>query len=327
MSIDIVNKKKQLFPELYNTAGSSNVGSNSLGQTADTLWQTVASTVIQKSELILAPLSELSTDLTNDIVVTPPGVQPTAYVEVVDGMGDALVNATDWEQSAATNRYVPVVMNRISRPFGLSSYDLAHGERIDAKLVAAIEAVAKGVFTKFVAALAAKMPTVATTDVAATATALGTKMLTGYSDIDPVYVTKTLSPIFGETGKVDNLVLGPNGYAQLIPTNALSLQLAKGTYGMGSIHESAMLSGVSTGMDVYGLAMRKNAVAFAGCRPYIDEDFEIAVRDLGTICGLPLLLKSWTVKGKELIYNSVETMAGFAIANTDGVFVLGKKSS
>jgi hypothetical protein len=40
------------------------------------------------------------------------------------------------------------------------------------------------------------------------------------------------------------------------------------------------------------------------------------------VAGIPLLLKTWTEKGKEVIFNSVETMAGFAVGNVNSIALL-----
>jgi len=306
-----------------------NVGSNNLGQTADTLWRVIADEWIDTTTKKYTFLDACTTQIRDVIPMEGPGVRPVVNVEMMLGAGTAIINAADWEQSALTNKYIPVTLDRISRPFGLSTYDLMHGERIGTKIGTAIEAVVAGVFAQFSAAIAAVMPAVGaagiTAPVAPTTTAAGTAgmLVANKADWKPEFVAGTVSALFGDYGPVEHLLLSPDALAPLVPSNALSLNYADGgTYGIDRISSTAGIkSAISDSPGCSGLAMRRDAVLMAGGRPDLSGlESVVSVRDLGTVAGIPLALKSWVRPGSEQIYLSVETMAGFAIGNTNALY-------
>lgn len=304
-----------------------NVSNNNLGQTADTLWRVIADEWIDTTTKKYTFLDACTTQIRDVIPMEGPGVRPVVNVEMMLGAGTALINAADWEQSQLTNKYVPVTLDRISRPFGLSTYDLMHGERIGTKIGTAIEAVVAGVFAQFCAVVAAAMPATTTATVAPvapTATAGGTAglLVTSAADWTPEFVARTVSSLFGDYGNVEHLLLTPDALAPLVPSNALSLNYATGgTYGIDRISSTAGIKDAITGSKCAGLAMRRDAVLMAGGRPDLSGlESVVSVRDIGTVAGIPLSLKSWVKPGSEQIYLSVETMAGFTIGNTAALY-------
>lgn len=302
------------------------VGSNDLGQTANTLWRIVADEWIDIVTKKYTYLDAVTTEIRDSITVEGHGVRPVVNVEMMLGAGTAIKNATNWEESALTNKYIPVTLNRISRPFGLSSYDLAHGERVGTKIGTAIAAVVAGVFADFCTLVASAMPTTLTADaapVAPTSTTAGTAGLLTVTQANwtPEFVAHTVSALFGEYGPVEHLLLTPDALAPLVPANALALDYtAPGTYGIDRITSTAGLSAAITGGKCYGLAMRRDAVLMAAGTPDLSGFDPISVRDLGTVAGIPLLLKSWFKPGSEQMWFSVETMAGFALGNTNALY-------
>lgn len=321
MHNEIVKRKKALFPTLFMSAEerkafqanmAAQVDQNNLGGSAAPIWQIISPEAIDAVSKKYFDLSRTN-HVVEGYIPAAPGVRPVVNVEVITGTGGALKNATEWNVSAMQNKYVQVTMDRYSRPFGLSSYDLMHGERIQTKIGAAIEAVVAEVVDDFFGLIANSPGQPDNSD--PSATAIGNKRAT-LATFGPEYVAQTLSPIFGGYGPVDDLILDPNYFAKLVPTNALSLGTGPGAYGIEYIHRSAGLNKVSTNTEgVVGLALRKNAVAAAFGVPSFDELTGIAVQDLGRVAGIPLVLKTWTEKGSEIIWNSVETLAGFKLAN------------
>lgn len=317
MHNEIVKRKKALFPTLFMSAEerkafqanmAAQVDGNNLGGSAAPIWQIISPEAIDAVSKKYFDLSRTN-HVVEGYIPAAPGVRPVVNVEVITGTSPALKNATNWDQSGMVNKYVQVTMDRYSRPFGLSSYDLMHGERIQTKIGAAIEAVVAEVVKDFFAVLQSTIsgPPSGSSKPSATHSAF----LTVPANFGPEYVAGTLSAIFGGYGPVDDLVLDPSLFAKLVPTNALSLGTEPGSYGIEYIHRTA---GIPTGLK--GFALRKNAVAAAFGLPSFDELTGIAVQDLGRVAGIPLVLKSWTNKGAEVIYNSVETLAGFKVANT-----------
>lgn len=322
MHNEIVKRKKALFPTLFMSAEerkafqanmAAQVDQNNLGGSAAPIWQIISPEAIDAVSKKYFDLSRTN-HVVEGYIPAAPGVRPVVNVEVIDGAGSAIKNATNWDQSDMDNKYVQVTMDRYSRPFGLSSYDLMHGERIQTKIGAAIEAVVAEVINDFFTLLVSapcgpdgSLPT---------STAVGNIHVSA-ANFSPEFVAHDISPIFGGFGPVDDLILDPTFFAKLVPTNALSLGTAPGSYGVEYIHRTAGLNtpSPSTLAGYHGFALRKNAVAAAFGVPSYDELTGIAVQDLGRVAGIPLILKTWTNKGAEVIYNSVETLAGFKIAN------------
>ena len=330
MSLD--ERRKALYPELFMSASereqatarlaekmSAEMGTpaggldatmaNSLGSSANALWQVVAPTAIDAVTKQYFDLSKtnhvVETGLTNN-----PSVRPVVHVEVVKGAGEVMKDATDWEQTALDNSYVPVTLHRYSRSFCLYNSDIMKGERIATKLAAAVEVVVKGVVSDFVSLVS-------------NVTSPNTPELTlSLSTFGPEYVAHNISGVFGGAGRVDDLILPPDYFAKLVPVNALSLGTAPGTYGIGEIHCSA---GMETGgLDFVGFALRKSGVAVGFGLPDLSNMPGIAVRSLGTVAGIPLIVKSWVDAKTEAIWNSVETMAGFAKGDEAAICILRK---
>lgn len=289
------NRVDTLFPGVFNKVEEIS-NENALGST-DNLWKTVSDKYVDKVRKILAPIDGLTLDVYPDLVVRNPKAGATVQVEVIDSMGDAIENNTDWNKSDIENHYVDVKLDRISRPFYLTSYDLMHGERIESKVGAAMETVAQAVVKKFF--------TTATTGAAK-------ETLAGF---DPE-TAASLSAAFGDARETDALILEPAAYAKIVPTNGLSLDpKAEGTYGIGRIHKS--LIGVE---GVNAIALAKDAVVGAlGTQEILLNQQGQFVQSLGTIAGIPMVLIGHWSYDEQAMKMSVETFAGFAQTSADFV--------
>ena len=336
---ELVKRKKALFPALFMSADERSqfearmaaqvVDNNNLGQSDASLWSIISPEAIDATAKKYFDLGR-TTHVVEGYIPSAPGVRPTVHVEVVTSAGGAIKNATDWDQSNLVNKYVPVTLDRYSCPFGLSSYDIMHGETIKSKVGAAIESVVAAVVNAYFTTAAAAAPT-ASGAAAPTATNAG-RFLADASTFGPEVVAQQVSAIFGGYGPVDDLILDPSLWAKLVPTNALGLGTEPGTYGVEYMHRTAGLNmaannGLTATTGLLGLAVRRNGIVAGFGVPSYDETQGIAVRALGTVAGIPLVLKSWTDRGKEIIYNSVETMAGFAVANPLSISVLTDATS
>lgn len=339
MHNEIAKRKKALFPSLFMSAeerkafeatmASQVVDNNNLGQSTTSLWSIISPEAIDAVSKKYFDLGR-TTHVVEGFIPSAPGVRPTVHVEVITGAGGALKNATDWNQSNLANKYVPVTLDRFSCPFGLSSYDIMHGEQIRTKIGAAIETVVAAVVNAYFATALAAAPTAS--GAAAPSAANAGRFVVDASTFGPEVVAGQLSAIFGGYGPVDDLVLDPTLWAKLVPTNALGLGTEPGTYGIEYLHRSAGLNmaannGLSATTGLLGLAVRRNGIVAGFGVPSYDETQGIAVQSLGSVAGIPLLLKTWTERGKEIIYNSVETMAGFTVANPLSISVLADSTS
>lgn len=335
----MITNRELLFPELYagfKTAdrqgqmemeraiditmgmqGASTVGNNNLGTASSTIWQTLAKPYIDASAQALDYLTDMTLDLRPDTFIPDAeGAPVTVNVEVVDGVGEALTNPTDFEQSDIDNGYTKVDVNLKARPFGLSQYDLLRGERIQPKLGAAINALVRGINADFYAALAAVAPSGTETVEPAEGKSGRVALTNGASDLTAEYAARKISPIFGTAGDVDLLGMSPMAYSNLIPINALDLGTGNGQYGIGAIRKLHHLAGAAGVQNVcHAVALRKNAVAVCGGN--IDPNYYpegCSVRPLGQVAGINLQLVTWGANKSRQIWCSVEAMIGFKVA-------------
>ena len=108
-------------------------------------WRTVASKSLAEVKEVFAPLDRYTTDFTDEIVAFGPGRAVTLTIEIAKEVGEAIKDADDWDVSAVETEPVNIVCHRYSRPFLVTSYDMAAGSRLEGKLKKAVEAVVKSV--------------------------------------------------------------------------------------------------------------------------------------------------------------------------------------
>lgn len=288
---DIKNRIDVLFPQINNRVEDI---SNDNTLESNTLWAKMSEKFADKCKKILAPLGGVVMDVQTDLQVVNADALPVVGVEVVNSMGNALVDTNTWDSTAVNSSVVNVQLHRISCPFTLTAYDLQHGERVESKITAAAETVAKGVVAQFATAIA------------------GVDAET-ISEFSPAAAAE-MSGVFDV--ETNALLLSPAQYSKIVATSTHSLDpAAQGAYGINHIFKST-----GTG-DI--VALTSDAVAGAICTPQVllnHAGSGIEVRQIGSIAGFPMLLKAqydWNEKLK----CSVEVMAGFTVANSDGIKV------
>lgn len=291
---DLQNKANSVFPGLFNQVEDVE-NANSLGAT-EALWKTVSDKWCDTTRKKLAPVQDFILDVYPEMQVANPKANPVVQVEVITGMGNALVNATDFNQTEITNKYVAVELKHIARPFSLSMYDLTKGERIESKLAAAAEAVAQGVYAQFVTA------------------AKGAGEATALASLTPE-VAVQISAAFGAQAETHALILDPANYAKLVPTNGLSLNPdAEGTYGIGKIYKSYIDGGTTE-----GIAVTRDGIAGAvGTKEVFEGLPGTSVRQIN-VAGIPMLVLAKFDFDTHSIKVSVETWAGFAVTDATRV--------
>lgn len=272
------------FPSIHNKLEDV---SNENQVATDALWKKVSEKCEIMVKKTLAPLDGITMDMQSELIVQNPDANPVVQVEVIESVGEAIVDCDDWDQTAIKNKYVPVTLHRISRPFSLTCYDLMNGERVESKVLAAAEVVAQGVVAQLAAAL---------TDIEAEE----------LSDFSPEIAAK-LSGEFDVEAHA--MILSPKEYAKIVPTSALSLNPnAEGVYGFDTIRKGNGLGDV--------LTLTKGAIAGAIATPAVlkNHGTGMDIRQIGSIAGIPLILKS-KYDWNETLKCSVETMCGFAVTN------------
>lgn len=291
------------------------VAGNTLNPTNATLWSTISDKFVDASRKRYVDLRRFAYAQAPSVPL-PEGVAAPVYVPVVESAGPCLTDATNWDQTALNQKYVPVTTHRKSRPYALDSYDLASGERIEQKLGAAIESVVAGCWADIATAIKAALPASVASTTAATSTNAGV-FVTSADTWGPDVVAKQLSTLFGDYAQPDVLALSPFLYGGIVPTNALSLNPeTEGVYGIRHIAQgagmAAMAANESTNVGK-GFVCRGNALGVATMLPHLSDFTGIATRYLGEHNGIPLLLKLWDSRGTETLRFSVETRFGVAV--------------
>ena len=285
-----------------NVTGEQNVDENALQGTTtpkDTLWSVVLEEALDETKKVLAPVKATSYDVKEAFNYLPPAAGqalPNVQVMVITDAGTVSKDGTsDWN-SNMSSKIVSVPLTRYSRSFGLSMFDAMKGFSKTASQVASVvEKIKQEIVKDFAGVL---NNTEATTTVAS---------------ISPSTVAHTVSAAFGDYGDVESLVLTPANYAQLIPDNALSLQLTEGAYGIGGIYKSA---GIPNGTA--GLAYNKDAVAAAFARPAWVEAPGAEIHEFESE-GIPFRLKITMDHDHNILYHTVDVLFGCALANSKHV--------
>ena len=255
-------------------------------------WKTVASKSLAAVSEVFAPLDRYTTDYTDEIVTFGPGRAVTLTIEIAKEVGEALKNTKDWNVSAVETEAVEIECNRYSRPFLVTSYDMAAGSRLEGKLNKAIETVAKAVLKDLHTQIKAAKP----------------EVISGLTleSFTPEYVATVLSGLI--IPEVSALTVNPTYHAKLTPYNADSLKLETGVYGIGGIYKATGLEALSDDKKTIGYMGYENAAIF--------------VSELGSIGGIKLYLKQWVVPGMEGVMHSVEAAVGTVVALPENLRLL-----
>lgn len=262
-------------------------------------WKAVASKSLAEVSEVFAPLDRYTTDFTDELVIFERGRAVTLTIEIAKEVGEAIKDAEDWNVSAVETKPVDIKCHRYSRPFLVTSYDMAAGSRLEGKLKKAVEAVVKSVVKDLHVQIKAAKPQV-----------ISGLTLTSFT---PEYVATELSGMI--IPEVSALTVNPTYHAKLTPYNADSLKLETGVYGIGGIYKATGLENLSDDKKTIGYMGYENAIGIISRQPLIPtENGAIFVSELGSIGGIKLYLKQWVLPGMEGIMHSVEAAVGTVVA-------------
>ena len=275
---------------MSGTPKAEPTNNNSL--TASPLWQVVSQKAAETVSREIASIMPYVTDVRTDLQVRDPQALPIVKVPVYSGTGEALINATNWEQSEVTNTYVDIQTVRVSRPAFLSTYDMANGEQMERIITVLMRTVAQGVYEQFLSACIAANETP-----------------TAYPALTPESA-RALSAIFGDQRVTHGLFLSPAQYANLIPYQTIGIDPKNfGAFGIENIARTSMM-----GNDIDGLAIAREGVAgLVGVPEVLFNMGGMDVYRLPDVAGIPMLLKTHFNYGRELLMVSVESLCGFSV--------------
>lgn len=294
---DFLNNKIEAVTNAVT--GEQNVDQNALqGSTTPktTLWSVVLDEAIVANSKTLVPLKSTTYTTESAFRYMPPRAgeaKPNIQVLVINDCGDVEKDATSDFSSDLDQDVISVPLTRYSKSFGISMFDAMKGFEATAAQVATVVNKIKADITKDFATLLAT-----------------TSNEVEVSEITPASVAHVVSAAFGDYGDAETLVLSPANYAQLTPDSALSLKLEDGAYGIGSIYKTAGL-----GEGVEGIVYNKDAVAAAFARPAWTQMPGIEIVEF-EVDGIPFRMKIVADGDKNIIYHTVDVLAGFAIANS-----------
>lgn len=351
MNTEKMKRAGVLFPEIAMRMGwisketmCANLGivmANNLGHTGvndgptSDIWKKLSDKYIAMPRKTFAAFDAFMSNL--GTVFQGGDTVSTVMVERGTAAGNSYKNLKDWRgKSAIGSDFVPVVVNRISTPFAIKLNELMQGNVLEKHLA--------DVVGKHIESLYGELAIVIAKAVAAGTVSAQAIDLTASNDDDPNatpmanFVAHRLSAIFGDYGAPDTLLLNPEFYARLTPASIVSGGFSPGSYGIGAIYRSAgqnayngtvgardVATGIEsiTGGTAVGLVTAGDGIVMAtGSINFEPLGGAVSVRDLGTVGGVPMQLKSWVEPGQEEINCSIESMLGFAVGNGSLVRVL-----
>lgn len=271
----------------------------------------VVDTISQMTKTVLAnrlaPLRVFTTDFSEE--VRKPN--DTIQIPIVSATAATSVNPTNFEPGSSTTvGKATVTFDHLFQPFGLSVSDVANGHRLERLVQINLDALANKIWS------------VAITPI--TTVNFGAAVVTTTTITPGSGHLATLWSTISKAGR-KGLVLTPDIYSKLIPTNADFLPLQNGAYGFDQgVYYASSFSGAVSGLD--GFACSPDAVCVAGAAPAIDESIasQFQIRESVTLeqLGLTVYYNVWGSTANRQVNASLELMFGSAAGLTSGTMAL-----
>jgi hypothetical protein len=255
----------------------------------------------------LAPLRIFSTDFSNEVRKSKETIQ----VPLVTATSATTTNPTDFTPASdVTVGKATVTLDHYSQFFGITQADLALGHRLENLVRINLNALADKLFSVAITPI--------TTVNFGAATVTTTTITPGSGHLASLWSAISKSDRKG-------LVVTPEIYSKLIPTNADFLPLQNGAYGFDQgIYYANSFSGAVAGLD--GFAVSPEAVAVASAMPVIDPAVAnlLYVSDNVTLeqLGMTVMYNITASQSTRTVTASVEVMFGSAAGLTSGTCAL-----
>ena len=271
----------------------------------------VADTISSRSLTVLAnrlaALGLCSMDFSDEIRKPNDTIQ----VAIVSATGATQVNPTNFEPGGSTTvGKATVTFDHVFQPFELSVSDLANGKRLEQLVQINLDALADKIWELALAPV--------TTVNFGAATVTTTNITPGSGHLAKLWAAVSKSSRKG-------LIVTPEIYSNLIPTNALGLNLSQGAYGFeNGIYYVSSFVGAVSGLD--GLALSPQALAVASGVPAIADEVrgQFAMSDTVTLdqLGITVQYNVWGSTMNRKVNASLELMFGSAAGLTSGTAAL-----
>ncbi len=272
------------------------------------LWETVwTGGVVDKTRRLMASLRPLFMDVSTGFDVSNPKAMPITKINVLNSIGSAREDVTDWEQSNINEKWVDCQTHRISVSFSMTLKEIQNGATVRDKVAAAGHAAALGVLNRL-------YKTIQDAGISPVAKPAMT----------PEVATE-LSALFDDKGETDVLLLDASSRAKLLKVYDYNLDPNKdGVFDIGMIRKCTMLD---TGWN--GLALSAGGIGGMIAEPDLSPltGLDVQRLPLGEEYGISLVLKTWLKPGEERIWFSVETVCGFTVADPDRIVPLTFQSA
>lgn len=272
----------------------------------------VVSTISQQVQTVLAnrlaPLRLFTQDFSNEV----KKAKDTVVVPIVSATAATAVNPTNFEPgSDVTVGKAVVTLDHVVQFFGISQSDLALGHRLENLIKINVDALADKLWSIAITPI--------TTVNFGAATVTTTTITPGSGHLASLWTAISKSNNKG-------LVVTPDIYSKLIPTNADFLPLQNGAYGFDQgVFYANSFSGAVSGLD--GFACSREAVCVASAKPMIDpavsSQFQISdqVVTLDQL-GLSVYWNVWGSTNNRQVNASIELMFGAAPGLTSNTMAL-----
>lgn len=272
----------------------------------------VVSTISQQVQTVLAnrlaPLRLFTSDFSNEV----KKAKDTIQVPIVSATSATAVNPTNFEPgSDVTVGKATVTLDHVVQFFGISQSDLALGHRLENLIKINVDALADKLWSIAITPI--------TTVNYGAATVTTTTITPGSGHMASLWTAISKSNNKG-------LVVTPEIYSRLIPTNADFLPLQNGAYGFDQgVFYANSFSGAVAGLD--GFACSREAVCVASAKPMIDpavsSQFQISdqVVTLDQL-GLSVYWNVWGSTNNRQVNASIELMFGAAPGLTSNTMAL-----
>lgn len=256
-----------------------------------------AITVLQSR---LAPLNAFSTDFSADEIAP----RKTVQVPIATSGSTTLVNPSSFESGDSALDNVAVTVNQYAQPFHVSNNELQQGHRLERLAKINLHQLANRIIDVALAPVTEANFGAAVVDV------------NSADQFSPAEL-KTLWASLKD-GDVRNVVLDGSLYAQFLPTNLESFNVAAsgrnaGMYGFDGFFYNNRFSGA--GVSILGFACSPQAIAVASGLPASSPvDAAMLAQDVITIpdLGLSVQYNLWTSSATRSLWASYDVMFGAA---------------
>lgn len=324
--------KQQRFAAAVRCADSYREGKLTMSypEAGGSLWSVLAAEVVDAYDEVQLPLTDFAWEVHPEIAPGRAGQQAEVSIYVDLGGHTTLKNAQEYGKTATgSGKLVSIKTNAFTTEGEVSETELRNFGALKRRLGSMINDHRRALALELGAVVQAVAPASCsygggggkTECLADKAGRLVLPELTADA------VAKQVYPLF--PAGVDMLCLGVDAYARLMAVKQDDFPLQDGSWGIAKFRKLFPVPQLDVeGMKAWGMALKRNAIAWAACQPFVDEGMGLTHWEpLGMADGVPLWLNVWYDHAHRIYKMSVNSQVGFAVANTQGLYLLSEVSA